>query len=171
MEVDILFNLKIDLFHFHISWTFDLDVPIFFVWTRSFLLFQLSILKHEKEVISNAEKRASDEVRSLSERVQSLQVRILLLYFLYCTYFAYSYCLTLQASLSTIQSAEEVREVIYYQFIINVWLLSCFFTSFCMKILFDLNILGSKSCWEGKTRRIYKEIGGVFSFFLMITYY
>ncbi|XP_057457960.1 nuclear-pore anchor-like isoform X2 [Lotus japonicus] len=51
------------------------------------LSMELSILKHEKEVISNAEKRASDEVRSLSERVQSLQ-----------------------ASLSTIQSAEEVRE-------------------------------------------------------------
>ncbi|XP_027342867.1 nuclear-pore anchor isoform X2 [Abrus precatorius] len=51
------------------------------------LSMELSVLKHEKEVISNAEKRASDEVCSLSERVQRLQ-----------------------ASLSTIQSAEEVRE-------------------------------------------------------------
>ncbi|KAE9621513.1 putative nucleoprotein TPR/MLP1 [Lupinus albus] len=48
---------------------------------------ELSVLKNEKEVLSNAEKRASDEVHSLSERVQRLQ-----------------------ASLSTIQSAEEVRE-------------------------------------------------------------
>ncbi|KAK7323970.1 hypothetical protein VNO77_27474 [Canavalia gladiata] len=51
------------------------------------LSMELSFLKHEKEVISNAEKRASDEVRSLSERVQRLQ-----------------------ASLATIQSTEEVRE-------------------------------------------------------------
>ncbi|MED6199599.1 hypothetical protein PIB30_077419, partial [Stylosanthes scabra] len=51
------------------------------------LTMELSILKHEKEVLSNAEKRASDEVRSLSERVQRLQT-----------------------SLGTIQSAEEVRE-------------------------------------------------------------
>ncbi|XP_019443676.1 PREDICTED: nuclear-pore anchor-like isoform X1 [Lupinus angustifolius] len=48
---------------------------------------ELSVLKHEKEILSNAEKRASDEVHSLSERVQRLQ-----------------------ASLGTIQSAEEVRE-------------------------------------------------------------
>ncbi|KAL1314117.1 nuclear-pore anchor [Arachis hypogaea] len=48
---------------------------------------EFSVLKRENEVLSNAEKRASDEVRSLSERVQRLQ-----------------------ASLGTIQSAEEVRE-------------------------------------------------------------
>ncbi|MED6155907.1 hypothetical protein PIB30_117441 [Stylosanthes scabra] len=48
---------------------------------------ELSVLKHENKVLSNAEKRASDEVRSLSERVQRLQ-----------------------ASLGTIKSAEEVRE-------------------------------------------------------------
>ncbi|OIW05349.1 hypothetical protein TanjilG_28814 [Lupinus angustifolius] len=48
---------------------------------------ELSVLKNEKEVLSNAEKRASGEVHSLSERVQRLQ-----------------------ASLGTIQSAEEVRE-------------------------------------------------------------
>ncbi|CAL0326353.1 unnamed protein product [Lupinus luteus] len=48
---------------------------------------ELSVLKHEKEILSNAEKRASEEVHSLSERVQRLQ-----------------------ASLGTIQSAEEVRE-------------------------------------------------------------
>ncbi|KAG4947672.1 hypothetical protein JHK87_043679 [Glycine soja] len=51
------------------------------------LSMELSVLKQEKEVISNAEKRASDEVHSLSARVQRLQ-----------------------ASLSTIQSTEEVRE-------------------------------------------------------------
>ncbi|KAF7822471.1 nuclear-pore anchor [Senna tora] len=51
------------------------------------LSMELSVLKNEKEVILNAEKRASDEVRSLSERVQRLQ-----------------------ASLGTIQSAEEIRE-------------------------------------------------------------
>ncbi|KAL2330957.1 hypothetical protein Fmac_018538 [Flemingia macrophylla] len=51
------------------------------------LTMELSVLKQEKEVISNAEKRASDEVRSLSERVMRLQ-----------------------ASLGTIQSTEEVRE-------------------------------------------------------------
>ncbi|XP_028799696.1 nuclear-pore anchor isoform X2 [Neltuma alba] len=51
------------------------------------LNMELSMLKNEKEIISNAEKRASDEVRSLSERVQRLQ-----------------------ASLGTIQSAEEIRE-------------------------------------------------------------
>ncbi|CAL5187045.1 unnamed protein product [Lathyrus oleraceus] len=51
------------------------------------LSMELSALKNEKEVLSNAEKRASDEVRNLSERVYRLQ-----------------------ATLGTIQSAEEVRE-------------------------------------------------------------
>ncbi|KAI4323302.1 hypothetical protein L6164_022918 [Bauhinia variegata] len=51
------------------------------------LSMELSVLKNEKEVILNAEKRASDEVRRLSERVHRLQ-----------------------ASLDTIHSAEEVRE-------------------------------------------------------------
>ncbi|PON44121.1 Nucleoprotein TPR/MLP [Parasponia andersonii] len=48
---------------------------------------ELSVLKHEKEMLVHAEKRALDEVRGLSERVHRLQ-----------------------ASLDTIQSAEEVRE-------------------------------------------------------------
>ncbi|XP_050233770.1 nuclear-pore anchor [Mercurialis annua] len=51
------------------------------------LNMELSVLKHEKEMLANAEKRASDEVRSLSERVYRLQ-----------------------ASLDAIHSAEEVRE-------------------------------------------------------------
>ncbi|XWS27642.1 hypothetical protein CRYUN_Cryun26dG0135800 [Craigia yunnanensis] len=51
------------------------------------LTMQVSLLKHEKDMLANAEKRACDEVRSLSERVHRLQ-----------------------ASLDTIQSAEEVRE-------------------------------------------------------------
>ncbi|XP_021299554.1 nuclear-pore anchor isoform X2 [Herrania umbratica] len=51
------------------------------------LIMEVSVLKHEKEMLTNAEKRACDEVRSLSERVYRLQ-----------------------ASLDTIQSAEEVRE-------------------------------------------------------------
>ncbi|XWS16718.1 hypothetical protein CRYUN_Cryun33cG0001800 [Craigia yunnanensis] len=51
------------------------------------LTMEVSVLKHEKEMLANAEKRACDEVRSLSERVHHLQ-----------------------ASLDTIQSAEEVRE-------------------------------------------------------------
>ncbi|XP_022717640.1 nuclear-pore anchor [Durio zibethinus] len=51
------------------------------------LTMEVSVLKHEKEMLANAEKRACDEVRSLSERVHRLQ-----------------------ASLDTIQSAEEVRE-------------------------------------------------------------
>ncbi|KAJ4836929.1 hypothetical protein Tsubulata_022036 [Turnera subulata] len=51
------------------------------------LTMEVSILKSEKEMLSNAERRACDEVRSLSERVHRLQ-----------------------ASLDTIQSAEEVRE-------------------------------------------------------------
>ncbi|OMO78493.1 Tetratricopeptide, MLP1/MLP2-like protein [Corchorus capsularis] len=51
------------------------------------LTMEMSILKHEKEMLANAEKRACDEVRSLSERVHRLQ-----------------------ASLDTIQSAQEVRE-------------------------------------------------------------
>ncbi|KAK6926183.1 Nucleoprotein TPR/MLP1 [Dillenia turbinata] len=51
------------------------------------LTMQVSILKNEKEMLSNSEKRAYDEVRNLSERVQRLQ-----------------------ASLDTIQIAEEVRE-------------------------------------------------------------
>ncbi|KAK8648810.1 hypothetical protein V6N13_129553 [Hibiscus sabdariffa] len=51
------------------------------------LTMEVSILKQEKEMLANAEKRACDEVRSLSERVYRLQ-----------------------ASLDTIQSAEEVRE-------------------------------------------------------------
>ncbi|KAJ0099641.1 hypothetical protein Patl1_19769 [Pistacia atlantica] len=52
------------------------------------LNMEVSILKHEKDMLSNAEKRALEEVRSLSERVYRLQV----------------------ASLDTIQSAEEARE-------------------------------------------------------------
>ncbi|OMO68924.1 Tetratricopeptide, MLP1/MLP2-like protein, partial [Corchorus capsularis] len=51
------------------------------------LTMEVSVLKHEKEVLANAEKRACDEVRSLSERVHRLQ-----------------------ATLDTIQSAEGVRE-------------------------------------------------------------
>ncbi|KAL6538558.1 hypothetical protein OROGR_012546 [Orobanche gracilis] len=51
------------------------------------LAMEVTILKHEKEILQNTEKRASDEVRSLSERVHRLQ-----------------------ASLDTIQSTEEVRE-------------------------------------------------------------
>ncbi|GMJ02820.1 TRANSLOCATED PROMOTER REGION, nuclear pore anchor [Hibiscus trionum] len=51
------------------------------------LTMEASILKQEKEMLANAERRACDEVRSLSERVYRLQ-----------------------ASLDTIQSAEEVRE-------------------------------------------------------------
>ncbi|KAK8313396.1 hypothetical protein V6Z12_D01G106600 [Gossypium hirsutum] len=51
------------------------------------LTMEVSILKQEKDMLANAEKRACDEVRSLSERVYRLQ-----------------------ASLDTIQSAEEVRE-------------------------------------------------------------
>ncbi|GFP92237.1 nuclear-pore anchor [Phtheirospermum japonicum] len=51
------------------------------------LKMEVLILKHEKEILQNSEKRASDEVRSLSERVHRLQ-----------------------ASLDTIQSTEEVRE-------------------------------------------------------------
>ncbi|CAN1263025.1 Nuclear-pore anchor [Linum perenne] len=51
------------------------------------LSMEVSTLKHEKEMLSNAEKRACDEVGRLSERVQRLQ-----------------------SSLDTFQSAEEVRE-------------------------------------------------------------
>lgn len=51
------------------------------------LNMEVSVLKLEKEILSNAEKRACDEVRSLSERVYRLQ-----------------------ATLDTIQSAEEARE-------------------------------------------------------------
>lgn len=38
------------------------------------ITWQVSVLKHEKEMLSNAEKRACDEVRRLSERVYRLQV-------------------------------------------------------------------------------------------------
>ncbi|XVE99034.1 hypothetical protein REPUB_Repub03eG0161700 [Reevesia pubescens] len=51
------------------------------------LKMEVSVLKHEKEMLANAERRACDEVRSLSERVHRLQ-----------------------ASLDTIQCTEEVRE-------------------------------------------------------------
>uniref|UniRef100_A0A5B6ZUV8 Putative nuclear-pore anchor isoform X1 n=1 Tax=Davidia involucrata TaxID=16924 RepID=A0A5B6ZUV8_DAVIN len=51
------------------------------------LRMEVSVLKHEKEILLNSEKRACDEVRSLSERVHRLQ-----------------------ASLDIVQSAEEVRE-------------------------------------------------------------
>ncbi|KAH0920439.1 hypothetical protein HID58_028099 [Brassica napus] len=51
------------------------------------LSMEVSVLKQEKEVLSNAEKRASDEVSTLSQRVYRLQ-----------------------ATLDTIQSTEEVRE-------------------------------------------------------------
>ncbi|KAH7848388.1 hypothetical protein Vadar_002210 [Vaccinium darrowii] len=50
------------------------------------LTMEVSVLKHEKEMLFNSEKRACDEVCNLSERVHRLQ-----------------------ASLDTIQSAEEVR--------------------------------------------------------------
>ncbi|KAK7842226.1 nuclear-pore anchor [Quercus suber] len=53
------------------------------------LTMEVSVLKQEKEMLSNAEKRACTEVCSLSVRVHRLQVK---------------------ASLDTIQSAEEVRE-------------------------------------------------------------
>lgn len=74
----------------------------------------MSVLKLEKEILSNAEKRACDEVRSLSERVYRLQV---------ClksnspTFDSNNWCLCsnlfecVQATLDTIQSAEEAREV------------------------------------------------------------
>ncbi|KAL3820879.1 hypothetical protein ACJIZ3_006784 [Penstemon smallii] len=51
------------------------------------LTMEVSILKNEREILQNSEKRASDEVRSLSERLYRLQ-----------------------ASLDTIQSTEEARE-------------------------------------------------------------
>ncbi|XP_010260814.1 PREDICTED: nuclear-pore anchor isoform X2 [Nelumbo nucifera] len=51
------------------------------------LSMKVSVLKHEKEMLLNSEKRACDEVKSLSERVHRLQ-----------------------ASLDTIHSAEQVRE-------------------------------------------------------------
>ncbi|XP_077232792.1 nuclear pore anchor [Tasmannia lanceolata] len=51
------------------------------------LSMDVSILKHERDMLINSEKRASDEVRSLSERVHRLR-----------------------ASLDTIQSAGDVRE-------------------------------------------------------------
>ncbi|CAN8233681.1 unnamed protein product [Cochlearia groenlandica] len=51
------------------------------------LSMEISVLKQEKEVLTNAEKRASDEVSALSQRVYRLQ-----------------------ATLDTIQSTEEVRE-------------------------------------------------------------
>ncbi|ONK76779.1 uncharacterized protein A4U43_C03F32060 [Asparagus officinalis] len=51
------------------------------------LSMEVSILKHEKEILMNSEKRASDEVRSLSERIYRLQ-----------------------SSLDAIQSVEEIHE-------------------------------------------------------------
>ncbi|XP_039114966.1 LOW QUALITY PROTEIN: nuclear-pore anchor-like [Dioscorea cayenensis subsp. rotundata] len=51
------------------------------------LSMEISILKHEKEILSSSEERASAEVRSLSERVHRLQ-----------------------SSLDAIQSSEEIRE-------------------------------------------------------------
>ncbi|CAG7904984.1 unnamed protein product [Brassica rapa] len=55
--------------------------------SRKLSMEVVSVLKQEKEVLSNAEKRASDEVSTLSQRVYRLQ-----------------------ATLDTIQSTEEVRE-------------------------------------------------------------
>ncbi|XP_021905290.1 nuclear-pore anchor-like isoform X1 [Carica papaya] len=51
------------------------------------LSMEVSVLKHENEMLSNAERRACDEVRSLSERLYRVQ-----------------------ASLENIQSMEEIRE-------------------------------------------------------------
>ncbi|KAI3817234.1 hypothetical protein L1987_11023 [Smallanthus sonchifolius] len=51
------------------------------------LNMEVTVLKREKEILINSEKRAFEEVRSMSERVHQLQ-----------------------ATLNTIQSAEEVRE-------------------------------------------------------------
>lgn len=48
---------------------------------------QVSVLKHEKEMLVNSEKRACDEVCNLSERVHRLQVSFLSLehVFGYCS--------------------------------------------------------------------------------------
>ncbi|KAK4797432.1 hypothetical protein SAY86_029758 [Trapa natans] len=51
------------------------------------LTMEVSILKHEKELLANAEKRACDEVKNLSDRVHRLQ-----------------------ATLDTLQSTDEVRQ-------------------------------------------------------------
>ncbi|KAK1257262.1 Nuclear-pore anchor [Acorus gramineus] len=51
------------------------------------LSMEVSILKHEREIMVNSEKRASEEVQSLSDRVRRLQ-----------------------ASLDTIQSSQEARD-------------------------------------------------------------
>ncbi|KAJ4895828.1 Uncharacterized protein Rs2_22622 [Raphanus sativus] len=56
------------------------------------LSMEVSVLKQEKEVLSNAEKRASDEVFVLSQRVYRLQVG------------------NMRAILDTLQSTEEARE-------------------------------------------------------------
>lgn len=43
---------------------------------------QVSILKHQKEILVNSEKRAMEEVRNLSDKVHRLQVRILIISYL-----------------------------------------------------------------------------------------
>ena len=50
------------------------DCSQFFVYT--FCSQQVSVLKLEKDMLANAEKRACDEVHSLSERVHRLQVYV-----------------------------------------------------------------------------------------------
>lgn len=79
-----------------------------------FFFQQASILKHEKDMLVNAEKRALDEVRSLSERVYRLQVLfppMSVIHFLRFTLVLTS-SYSMQASLDTIQSTDEVREVV-----------------------------------------------------------
>lgn len=43
---------------------------------------QVSILKHQKEILANSEKRATEEVRNLSDKVHRLQVRLLIISYL-----------------------------------------------------------------------------------------
>lgn len=68
-------------------------------------------------MLSNAEKRASDEVSALSQRVYRLQVGNMsnANFILSCAYsFFFVFVLLtcfLQATLDTVQSTEEVREV------------------------------------------------------------
>lgn len=41
---------------------------------------QVSVLKHEKDLLVNSEKRALDEVGSLSQRVHRLQVEVVFMH-------------------------------------------------------------------------------------------
>ena len=117
-------------------------------------------------MLINAEKRALEEFRSLSERVHHLQGGLTKFLLVYCYKFLVTTKLLpfmfMQASLDTVQSAEQAQEVVN----INEFIYT--FDSripFCSNVAFILTT-GGKSFREEKTRRTYKTNSSVLTLVL-----